>query len=79
MGKLVANVGADAQVDLKRGVVICHADYPFIGEGEANDLAVSLFGTESFHNGDYALCFDNIKQNVKTRIDSYLEKMESKP
>ena len=73
------DVGADAQVDLKRGVVICHADYPFIGEGEADDLAVSLFGTESFHNGDYPFFFNNIRQNVKTRIDSYFERLESKP
>ena len=71
------DVGADAQVDLKRGVVICHADYPFIGEGDADGLAVSIFGTESFHNGDYPLFFNNIKQNVKTRIDSYFEKLES--
>jgi hypothetical protein len=42
-------------------------------------LAVSLFGTESFHNGDYALFFNNIRQNVKPRIDSYFEKMGSKP
>jgi hypothetical protein len=73
------DVGADAQVDLKRGVIICHADYPFIGEGEADDLAVSLFGTESFHNGDYPFFFNNIRQNVKTRIDSYFEQLESKP
>ena len=53
--------------------------HPFIGGGEADDLTVSLFGTESFHNGDYALFFDNIKQNVKTRIDSYFEKLESRP
>ena len=68
------DIGADAQVDMERGVVISHADFPFIGGG-SDPLAASIFGTESFHNGDYALYFNNIRQNIETRIDRYFEKL----
>lgn len=69
------NVGADAIVNLSRGVVISHADFPFISETDPNEKAIELrekaFGPESFHNGDYSLFYNNIKENVKARINSY--------
>ena len=69
------NVGADAQVNIERGVVISHANYPFISGTDPNEKAGALrdkaFGTESFHNGDYTLFYNNIKENVKDRIESY--------
>ena len=63
------DIGADAQVDTERGVVICHADYPFIGEGD--EATIALFGPESFHNGDYTFYFNSIRQNVADRIEAY--------
>lgn len=64
------DIGADARLDTNRGVVICNADYPFIGEMSAFDSA-AIFGKESFHNGDYTFYFDNIKKNVADRINAY--------
>ena len=70
------DVGADAQVNTERGVVVSHANYPFISETDPNEKAVALretaFGTESFHNGDYTLFYNNIKENVKERIESFM-------
>ena len=61
------DIGADAQLDLERGVVICTTDYPGIGMED-------VFGPASFHNGDYGFYFENIKENVAKRIDSYFSK-----
>ena len=57
---------ADAQIDLKRGVVITTTKVmePLPGP--------KPFGYASYHNGDYALYYYNIKANVATRIHSYL-------
>ncbi len=54
--------------------MISHADFPFISETDPNEKAIELreraFGPESFHNGDYSLFYNNIKENVKARINS---------
>ena len=56
---------ADAQVNLKRGVVITTTKVmePMPGP--------KPFGNASFHSGDYAFYYNNIKQNVATRIAAY--------
>ena len=56
---------ADAQINLKRGVIITtsKAMEPMPGP--------EPFGTASFHSGDYALYYYNIKANVATRIAAY--------
>ena len=56
---------ADAQVNLERGVVITttKAMKPMPGPVP--------FGNGSFHNGDYALYYYNIKENIATRIATY--------
>jgi len=56
---------ADAQVNLKRGVVVTttKAMEPISG--------TPIFGPASFHNGDYALYYYNIKANVAARIAAY--------
>ena len=56
---------ADALVDLKRGVVITTTKVlePMPGP--------KPFGNASFHSGDYAFYYNNIKQNVATRIAAY--------
>ena len=56
--------GADAQVNVERGVVITNADSEPIP-----DLAD--FGPQSFHNGDYPFYFMNIQENIAKRIETY--------
>lgn len=56
---------ADAQLDTERGVVICttnKAEYT---------SAAELFGPESLHNNDYALYYENLRENIKTRVENY--------
>lgn len=57
---------ADAQLNLKRGVVITttKAMEPVAG--------TTVFGPASYHEGDYALYYNNIKANVAARIEAYL-------
>ena len=69
----IKDIGADAQLDTERGVVICNADYPFIDVSTYEGIP-DIFGPESFHNGDYPFYFNNIKENVKTRIDMFMRK-----
>lgn len=56
---------ADAQVDLKRGVVITttKAAQPVTG--------TTVFGPASYHKSDYGLYYNNLKANVATRIAAY--------
>ncbi|MBQ7563986.1 MAG: DUF3089 domain-containing protein [Lachnospiraceae bacterium] len=56
---------ADAQVDLERGTVICTTSDDF------NDNT-AVFGVESFHSHDYDFYYNNIKENAKLRIDTFL-------
>lgn len=56
---------ADAKLNLKRGVVITTTKALPPVEG------TTVFGPASFHNGDYALYYNNIKANVATRIAAY--------
>lgn len=56
---------ADAQLNLKRGVVITTTKVmePVAG--------TTVFGPASYHEGDYALYYNNIKANVAARIEAY--------
>ena len=56
---------ADAQINLQRGVIITttKAMEPLPGP--------KPFGNASYHSGDYALYYYNIKANVATRIAAY--------
>lgn len=57
---------ADAQLDTERGVVICTTDKAtYIDSAE-------LFGPESFHNNDYAFYYENLRENVKQRVENYI-------
>lgn len=60
----ITDVGADAQVDPARGVVVTNADYDNIAK-------VEIFGPQSFHEDDYGLYYSNIKDNVAKRIAAY--------
>lgn len=58
-----------AVLDTERGVVVV--------EPEGVAVSVDLFGPESYHTYDYGLFYNNIRQNVKTRIASYFAKEEN--
>lgn len=55
----------DAQIYGKRGVVICTA------KGISSNLAEEVFGPESFHGYDYDFYYENLRENVASRIKSY--------
>lgn len=61
----IADIGADAQVNLERGVVVTNTS--------ADPIVMSeYFGPQSFHNGDYTFFYRNIQDNVAKRINTYL-------
>ena len=62
-----ADVGADAQVNLERGVVVTTANCEPASMPE-------IFGPESYHGDDYSLYYNNIKDNVAKRVEAYLSK-----
>ncbi len=61
------DVSADAQINVERGVVVTKPNCPF------NPLTW-LFGPASFHDNDYGLFYNNIKENVAKRIATYKAK-----
>ena len=62
----IANIGADAQVNLARGVIVTNA--------KAAPMALTdFFGPQSFHDDDYTFYYNNIKDNVAKRIAAYNE------
>lgn len=56
---------ADAQLDTQRGVVICTT------QKEAYTPVTELFGPESLHNNDYAFYYENLRENIKVRIENF--------
>ncbi|MBQ8714494.1 MAG: DUF3089 domain-containing protein [Prevotella sp.] len=60
----IGDIGADAQVNTARGVVVTNANSEPIPLTE-------FFGPQSFHNGDYTFYYNNIKDNVAKRIAAY--------
>ena len=70
----IMDIRADAQVDTERGVVICTTtEVPFISMEHYKGVP-EVFGSESFHNGDYPFYFNNIKENIRIRIDAWNNK-----
>lgn len=61
----IKDIGADAKVVLERGSVLTNADTEPVGG--------DTFGPQSYHNGDYALFYNNIRENVAKRIAAYQE------
>ena len=60
----IGDIGADAQVNVERGVVVTNA--------KSDPIALTeFFGPASFHNGDYTFFYNNIKDNVAKRIATY--------
>ena len=62
----IADIGADAQLNVDRGVVVTNADYEPITD------MTEFFGPQSFHNGDYPFYFMNIQDNVAKRVAAWL-------
>ena len=54
----IMDIGADAQLDLERGVVVCTTDYPSIAMKDA-------FGPASFRNGDYGFYYVFIDGRIR--------------
>ena len=63
----IRDIDGDAQVCLARGTVVTNANYD-------NTSSAELFGPRSFHEDDYGLYYNNIKDNVAKRIAAYLAK-----
>ena len=63
---------ADAAVNKERGVVICTTlSDSYISVGALGEDVENPFGPASLHNMDYAAYWENIRENVKTRIGAY--------
>jgi len=65
-GEIVMNY-ADAKINLERGYVESDTEATYI----VNDL---VLGDKSLHGVDYQLFYNNIKENVAKRIETYLKK-----
>ncbi|MBQ3425844.1 MAG: DUF3089 domain-containing protein [Clostridia bacterium] len=63
-GYEIADIGADAQIDLARGVIVTNA------KADPVDM-VEYFGPASFHDSDYPFYYNNIKDNVAKRIAAF--------
>ena len=67
----IADIGADAQVNPARGVVVTNAKAEKLSE-ELIAIAAEFFGPDGRHANDYTLYYNNIKDNVAKRIATYL-------
>ena len=68
----ITDIGADAQVVLKRGVIVTNAKWDHPADTE-------FFGPQSFHEDDYTFYYNNLKDNVAKRIAAYKAGVEDKP
>jgi len=57
----------DAQINLERKTLVCTTK-----SSDYFTIAPEAFSTESFHEREYSMYYGNLKQNVQTRIDAYL-------
>lgn len=60
------DIGADAQVNVECGVGMTHANAAPVAGSLTN-----YFRLQSFHMGDYAFYFLNLRENVAKRIEAY--------
>lgn len=68
----IGDAGADAQVNLERGVVVTHAKVMPMPEEQAK-VGAEFFGPDGRYGDDYSLYYNNIKDNVAKRVAAYLE------
>ncbi len=69
----IGNRGADAQVNVARGVVVTNAKAEPAPEEKVR-VASEYFGPDGRHGDDYTLYFNNIKDNATKRVAAYLAK-----
>ena len=69
----IGDVGADAQINLARGVVVTNAKVPPVPEDVAKASA-AFFGADGRHAYDDMYYFNNIKENANKRVAAYLSK-----
>jgi hypothetical protein len=67
----ITDVGADAQVNPERGVIVTHAESEPVPE-EIAEIANAFFGPDGRHASDYSYYYNNIKDNVAKRVAAYL-------
>ena len=67
----IGDIGADAQVNPARGVVVTNAKAEKLSE-ELIAIAAEFFGPDGRHANDYTFYYNNIKDNVAKRIATYL-------
>jgi len=67
---VIADIGADAQINLARGSVVTHAKADPMPEDEAK-VAAEFFGVDGRHAFDYTYYYNNIKDNVAKRVAAY--------
>lgn len=68
---------ADAQIDVERGVVVCTT----LSDRYITSLLPGMsnpFGPASLHLQDYPAYWENIKENVQTRIQAYFNRTPEK-
>ncbi len=63
----IRDIGGDAQVNTARGSVVTHA------AAVPNEMQ-EYAGPESFHQDDYSIFYNNVKENVAKRIAAYMGK-----
>lgn len=66
----IADIGADAQINLARGSIITNAKGEQMPE-DAAKVAAAFFGPDGRHGEDYTFYYNNIKDNVAKRIAIY--------
>ena len=69
----IGDCGADAQINLARGVVVTHAKADPMAEDVAK-VAAEFFGPDGRHGSDYTYFYNNIKDNVAKRVAAYLNR-----
>lgn len=71
-GKIeTADIGADAQINLARGVVVTNAKADPMPEAETR-VSAEFFGPDGRHDSDYTFYYNNIKANVAKRVAAYM-------
>ena len=72
----IGDIGADAQINLARGVVVTNAKVEPMPE-ESAKIATEFFGPDGRHDCDYTFYYNNIKDNVAKRIAAYKSSVEA--
>ena len=66
----IKDIGADAQIDLARGVVVTHARLTPTS-AEIAQAGAEFFGPDGRHAYDYLYYYNNIKTNAAKRVAAY--------